>query len=379
MMSVVGQLGAAIATFLVGLYFNNDIMPALGVPDSMQGTASIIAAAVLWLVFGFFTGFKLGFWMLAFLYLIHAMIGYVELGTDNWIQDIGKTVVNNRSASIAAFMWTNILMFILRFFAGPIVHKISPVGLLFCSAVVGTMGLLLLGMPMTNTTWLWMAAVTVYGIGKTFYWPTMLGVISERFPRGGAMALGFSGGIGMLSAGLLGAPLIGYNQDYAATTELRQASPKTYDRYKSDDLRAPLPFLEKIAGLDNGKIGVLEDYQSLKGEGASSEGKLKLERDLQLLHDQGKPADELEKRLQWWRTEGLPNAATDYPQVKAAVVDGGKTALTWTAAVPGMMAVCYLLLIIYFRAIGGYKAEVLVGHAAQDEEFTGGTVGPGEG
>jgi hypothetical protein len=43
------------------------------------------------------------------------------------------------------------------------------------------------------------------------------------------------------------------------------------------------------------------------------------------------------------------------------------------------MAVGYLLLLLYFRAIGGYKAEVLVGHAAQDETFTGGTEGPGEG
>ena len=45
--------------------------------------------------------------------------------------------------------------------------------------------------------------MTVYGIGKTFYWPTMLGVISERFPKGGALALGLSGGLGMISAGLL--------------------------------------------------------------------------------------------------------------------------------------------------------------------------------
>src|SRR5437773_2371042 len=93
-----------------------------------------------------------------------------------------------------AFIWTNVLMFTLRFFAGPIVHKISPVGLLFCSAVVGTLGLWMLGQPFTNSTWAWMVAVTVYGLGKTFYWPTMLGVISERFPRGGALALGFSGG-----------------------------------------------------------------------------------------------------------------------------------------------------------------------------------------
>src|SRR5262249_37732711 len=119
----------------------------------------------------------------------------------------------------------------LRFFAGPIVHKISPVGLLFVSAVLGTAGLLLLGMPATDTTWLWLGAVTVYGLGKTFYWPTMLGVISERFPRGGALALGLSGGIGMISAGVLGGPGIGYFQDYAAVQKI--GDDPAYPRYKS--------------------------------------------------------------------------------------------------------------------------------------------------
>jgi hypothetical protein len=48
--------------------------------------------------------------------------------------------------------------------------------------------------------------------------------------------------------------------------------------------------------------------------------------------------------------------------------------------VPAMMAVGYLLLIFYFMARGGYKAEVLIGHGAKDtEKFTGGTTGPGEG
>src|SRR5262249_35266572 len=35
--------------------------------------------------------------MLLFLFLIHAMVGYVELGTDSWIQDITKTVLDNKT------------------------------------------------------------------------------------------------------------------------------------------------------------------------------------------------------------------------------------------------------------------------------------------
>src|SRR5262249_26060428 len=186
---------------------------------------------VLWIGFGSLSRYRLGHFMLAFLYVLHALVGYVELGTDSWIIDITKTVLASPDKALMAFIWTNVLMFTLRFFAGPIVHKISPVGLLFASAVIGTTGLWLLGLSGTTTTWLWLGAVTIYGLGKTFYWPTMLGVISERFPKGGALALGFSGGVGMLTAGLLGASGIGYFQDYAAVKELK-GSP-TYTRYQS--------------------------------------------------------------------------------------------------------------------------------------------------
>jgi MFS family permease len=321
--------------------------------------------------------------LLLFLFFIHALVGYVELGTDSWIIDITKTVLANADKALLAFIWTNVLMFVLRFFAGPIVHRISPLGLLFCSAVLGTAGLLLLGVPFTDTTWLWLAAVTVYGIGKTFYWPTMLGVISERFPKGGALALGISGGIGMLSAGFLGGPVIGYKQDFAATTALKQKAPETYERYRSEKPQAPLPGLPLIAGLDNSKVGVLDNYVAI--EKTPVDGlpqKLNIETDLALLqseHRTGENVQALEKLSKWWESTGKPHAATDFPQVSAAKLFGGKKALTWTAAVPALMALCYLLLILYFRARGGYKAEVLVGHGAEDERFTGGTEGPGEG
>lgn len=322
--------------------------------------------------------------ILLFLFLLHALIGYVELGTDSWIINITDIVLGSKNTALAAFIWTNLLMFTLRFFAGPIVHMISPLGLLFLSAVVGTAGLVLLGLPATTTTWLWIGAVTVYGIGKTFYWPTMLGVISERFPRGGALALGISGGIGMLSAGWLGGPCIGYEQDYAATNQLKQEAPGTYARYQAEKLQAPLPALPKIIGLDNSKVGVLDDYQSIqeKEKAAAAEGKTLKdeEKKTQLQKDlERKPNDEeLIKRDQWWRLNGLPYADKDYPKITAARLDGGKTALTWTAPVPALMAVGYLLLILYFRARGGYKAEVLVGHKAEDEKFTGGVEGPAE-
>ncbi|HMC66137.1 MAG TPA: MFS transporter, partial [Gemmataceae bacterium] len=142
--------------------------------------------------------------VLLLLLLIHAMVGYVELGTDSWIQKITGTITASRGTGVLLFIYTNILMFTLRFFAGPIEHRLSPLGLLFSCAVIAAIGLLFLGNAVGVI--LCLLAVTVYGVGKTFFWPTMLAVVSERFPKGGAVTLSAIGGVGMLSAGFLGSP-----------------------------------------------------------------------------------------------------------------------------------------------------------------------------
>src|SRR5205085_2700493 len=153
-----------------------------------------------------------------------------------WIANITGRILENRNFGLMLFIWTSGLMFVLRFFAGPIVHKISPLGLLFASSIVGCAGLLLLGQA--STALVCIAAATIYGFGKTFLWPTMLGVVSEQFPRGGAITLGAIGGIGALSAGLLGGPGIGYKQDYFATKDLEAKDLPAYERYKSSDKNA---------------------------------------------------------------------------------------------------------------------------------------------
>ena len=167
--------------------------------------------------------------LLIFLWIIHAMVGYVELGTDSWVQNIMNNVIGKYA--LLLFVYISLLMTILRFTAGPIVHKINPLGLLFLAACCGAIGLYMLG----SFTGLAMIVVagTIFALGKTFYWPTMLGVIGERFPKGGALAMGISGGIGMLSAGLLGSPGIGYTQDRNASALLQHASPDAYARGQS--------------------------------------------------------------------------------------------------------------------------------------------------
>lgn len=272
--------------------------------------------------------------LLLFLFLLHALVGYVELGTDSWIVNI----MNNSIPGMAflLFIYTSAIMFVLRFFAGPIVEKINPLGLLLGSAVLGCVGLYALGA--TTAGWAIILAATVYGVGKTFFWPTMLGVVGEQFPRGGALTMGTIGGIGMLSAGLLGGPGIGYKQDYFAAQYLEQEAPALYAEYKSEDPSRFL-FFPAVYGLDGTKVGELKDRQAELGDAA-------------------------------------------IPDSDIAVLDaelyGGRMALKWTAVIPLTMAVGYLLLVGYFASQGGYKQKTIhhVESGAEGEEYTGGVEGP---
>jgi MFS family permease len=382
MMGTVGFLGFAVAALFLGLAIPT-LLTAFGI--NIPSYVGYAIGGVIWLVYTAYSKFAPGSLLIGFLYVLHALVGYVELGTDSWITNITTRVLKSETNAQLAFIWTNLLMFTLRFFAGPIVHKINPIGLLLISAILGTIGLAMLGMPFTDTVWPWVAAVTIYGIGKTFYWPTLLGVISERFPKGGALALGLSGGIGMISAGYFGGPGIGYKQDFLAVDKLKAESPATYDRYKSDKENG-FPILSeyapatapKVAGLDNAKLKVFDDHKGnlAKGEAAKAAGQAAptdlmttVEADLATLKkekDAGKPVPEkLEQSLTalkaWWDKDGLPNVDKDRAPLDAARDHGAKTALYYTAAVPAALAVGFLILLLIFAAKGGYKQVHLEG------------------
>jgi MFS family permease len=283
------------------------------------------------------------------LLLLHALVGYVELGTDSWIAKITGTIMTSPANGLKLFVYTSLLMFCLRFVAGPIVHKISPLGLLCVSGVLGAIGLTMLGGAQTLV--MCVVAATVYACGKTFLWPTMLAVVSERFPKGGAVAIGLMGGVGMLSAGLLGGPAIGYKQDYFASKNLEAKAPETYQRYAVVEPKGFL-FLPKIKGLDGAKVGVLTDEgKELANVGAALEKDNKTDAN----HD---------ALVGWW-ADAKAKVGDDTKPVTAATLEGGRMALKITAAVPAIMAVLYLLMILYFKAIGGYKPVHIDGGQAK--------------
>lgn len=125
-------------------------------------------------------------------------------------------------------VYTSAIMMVLRLFAGPIIHKLSPLGLLTACAVLAIVGLTALSKTNGASLGIIFAAATLYGVGKTFFWPTMLGLTSEQCPKGGALTLNALGDIGMLVVGIIGGPFIGYLQEQSATKQLEASNPALY-------------------------------------------------------------------------------------------------------------------------------------------------------
>lgn len=297
--------------------------------------------------------------ILILLLIIHALVGYVELGTDSWISKITGSIMESRGAGLLLFIYTSGLMFLLRFFAGPIERATSPLGLLFLCSLFGTAGLFLLGnVGGTYAVLLCVGAATIYGIGKTFFWPTMLAVVSERFPRGGALTIGAVGGVGMLSAGFLGGPGIGFKQDYNATYYLKHRAPngeEIYTRYAAEEENRFLGVF-RTKGLDGTKIALVElavkanDTKATEAERNFARTELNL-----TLANLRNSKDESRQALASWWDANQSHAPQDAPVLDRATIYGGQWALILTSAVPATMAVLYLVLIVYFRMRGGYR------------------------
>ena len=313
----VGLLGSVVIAFMLWLFFKDNLGGILGsltanefFSSSTWGYLAIAVGVGAFLAFGSLSGFAIGAGLLFVLFLTHIMVGAVELGTDGWIQNITGNILSPGEGKIL-FVFTSLTMFLLRFCADFIEKRIglSPLGILLVCAVLACLGLnLTAGITSFGGALL---ALTVYGIGKTFFWPTMLAVVSDRFPRTGAVAISIMGGLGMMSAGLIGSPGLGYAKDRFAGEALQAANPAVFAEYKAEKPSRFL-FFSGAVGLDGKKLGAVKETAADK------------------------------------RTP-------DQQAVVTADQNGDRKTLKFDAYIPATMAAIYLLLLLYFKAIGGYK------------------------
>jgi MFS family permease len=310
-----GFLGALIVSYMIFAEIGRDFnWPVWGI---------VAAIAVVTIGFGAYVRFAPGRPLFIFMLLIMIPLATTELGTDSWITSLMTPAMAKIGLpGVAILIYTSFIMMVLRFSAGSIVHRISPLGLLAVAATIAACGLVFLSKA--EGAILILVAATVYGLGKSFFWPTMLGVVSEQSPRGGALTLNATGGVGMLGVGVIGAVFLGYVQDHAIDTHLQREQPAVYQQ------------------VSQSKEWVFGKYQAVDAD------KVKL-----------------------------------LPEAEQSKIDGiedvaKRHALAIVAICPGIMLVCYLILIAYFRSKGGYKAQILTGHSAEDAVFTGGVVGPAD-
>src|SRR5215217_5291635 len=171
MLKPVGILGAAVACFLLSKFFS-DIFKGTGHGD----TIGYAIGGALMVVVMIMTQFSMGSVILFVLFVTHALVGAVELGTDGWIQNITGNILTPAQGKIL-FVFTSLGMFTLRFTFHFIETRlnVTPIGLLLGCAVLGAVGLRMVSGIETFAGA--MIALAVYALGKTFFWPTMLAVV----------------------------------------------------------------------------------------------------------------------------------------------------------------------------------------------------------
>ncbi len=133
-----------------------------------------------------------------FIFLLICMLGtaVTELFTNQWV---GVLLQNVTSSAILVLALVAAVQAAARSVAGPVVHRISPSGLLLFSAIVSTIGIYMLGT--TSGGMLFVAAI-IFGIGVAYFWPTMLGFVSENIPKSGALGINLLGGAGMFAVSI---------------------------------------------------------------------------------------------------------------------------------------------------------------------------------
>ena len=293
MLAEFGAIGALIAGYL--------IFRQLGMVFAWGDTVVYGLTAAATVVYFLYCK-SLGRPLLIFLCIIMIPLATTELGTDGAISGLMEEPMKEAGYNgLWVLIYTSAIMMILRFwFAGPIVNALGPLGLLATSAVLAIVGLYLLSSA-SGLTMIFIFA-TLYGFGKTFFWPTTLGVVSEQCPKGGALTLNAIAGIGMLAVGILGGPVIGKMTEDSIKASIESSTDaETYQSISNDSTY----FLGDYTAVDPEKVGNL-------------------------------PAEKIEV-------------------VKESIQTGKQGSLASVAIFPVFMLICYIALIFHFKSKGGYK------------------------
>lgn len=137
-----------------------------------------------------------------FIAICMSLTAVTELGTQQWVERIlGKA---GASPMLVLALVTG-LMAVGRYFAGPVVHRLNPTGVLWGGSIIAALGIYLMSIATGGMVYF---AAVLFAIGVMYFWPTMLGFTSEYLPKTGALGMSLVGGVGMFATAMW-QPVIG--------------------------------------------------------------------------------------------------------------------------------------------------------------------------
>lgn len=267
----------------------------------------------------------------------------IELGPGRWIPAV---LSSGGLPGILVLVWISALMaFLRRVVSGPMLRALSPTGVLFVSMILTMIGLYLLSTAETAASAF--IAATFFAFGTAFIWPTMLGFVSERVPRSGALGLALMGGAGMGIVGLVTSPMLGKIADQKAHEQFVAAQPAVVSVLDSARaaLKAALPAVHADQRADVQNSIDLTD----KVVAAGAAGPL--------------PPIETANAMRSIIGAGVNDPIVGRVQSVLGPAEnyGGRASFRSCVPLAAIAAVVFAMLYAYDRRRGGYRAERLAG------------------
>ncbi len=189
------------------------LLVLIGTPNniisSLPGTfifPLLLALALTFVLMLFRTGRKRDALLLLVLMGIMSLTATSELGTQQWVDRIlGAQLGGVSGAPMIVLGMVTGIMAVGRFFAGPLIHALNPLGVLLMSAILTTLGLFL--MSSADGAMVYVSAI-IFAFGVCYFWPTMIGVTAQYIPRSGALGMSLVGAAGMFALTIWN-PIIG--------------------------------------------------------------------------------------------------------------------------------------------------------------------------
>lgn len=232
------------------------------------------------------------------------------------------------------------IMGTLRLLAGPVVRVLTPTGILFGGAVLATLGLYLFSMA--QSTLMAFLTAAIWAVGIAYFWPTMLGYVSERNPKSGALGLGVMGAVGMLASFLV-TPWLGSVADDRGHDTLD--SPVVIEIF--EDVNLQFPEVAENAGAQAGDIMAVNSTVEEALAQYESNGEL--------------PRGSTMQALRAISGSGVALEVVERAQAELNPADneGGRRSFRTLAPFGFILIVVFGLLLLRDLRAGGYRAEKL--------------------